>query len=93
MNGMGKCVEPSPICKELPQKAATGSPSIDSSPMWINDALLPEFSVATNPVSLIPSHGRQMALLLSPSIAVYRPQADFFGGSSDGSFGVPPEKA
>jgi hypothetical protein len=88
MNCMGKCAKPSLIRKELPQKAATCSPSIDSGPMWINDALLPEFSVAANPVSLIPSHGLQMTLFLSASIAVYRPQAEFSGDRSDGKFGV-----
>jgi hypothetical protein len=33
-------------------------------------------------------HGCQRALALSASIAVYRPQAELFGGRSDGKFVV-----
>ena len=35
-----------------------------------------------------PSDGDQSTATLSASIAVYRPQAEFFGGRSDGKFGV-----
>jgi hypothetical protein len=33
-------------------------------------------------------YGCQIALTLSASIAVYRPQAELFGGRSDGKFGM-----
>ncbi len=34
-------------------------------------------------------HGGQRTATLSPSIGHYRPQAEVFGGRSDGKFGVP----
>jgi len=49
-------------------------------------AMLSEVSASNNPLSHVAGVAAKIIHALSASIAVYRPQAESFGGRSDGKF-------